>query len=47
LPRRLVAPTEWRRDSTRLVFPDPPWPTTATFLIFVGSGDAIKTLPSA
>jgi hypothetical protein len=39
-------PTEWRRDSTRLVLPDPPWPTTATFLMFVGSGDAIKTLPS-
>src|SRR2546430_17328501 len=46
LPRRVVAPTEWRRDSTRLVLPDPPWPTTATFLIFVGSGDAIKTLPA-
>src|SRR5438093_4775476 len=47
LPRRVVAPTAWRRDSTRLVLPDPPWPTTATFLIFVGSGDAMKTLPSA
>src|ERR671923_72334 len=47
LPIRVVAPTAWRRDSTRLVLPDPPWPTTATFLIFVGSGDAITTLPSA
>src|SRR5438552_16985939 len=46
-PSRFVAPTAWRRDSTRLVFPDPPWPTTATFLIFVGSGDAMTTLSSA
>src|SRR5439155_10380264 len=46
LPRRVVAPTEWRRDSTRLVLPDPPWPTTATFLIFVGSGDGIKYSPA-
>src|SRR2546427_646089 len=40
LPRRVVAPTAWRMDSTRLGLPDPPWPTTATFLLFVGSGDA-------
>src|SRR3989454_978622 len=47
LPRRVVAPTAWRMDSTRLVLPDPPWPTTATFLIFVGSGDGIgDVLPS-
>src|SRR5213594_44754 len=47
LPRRVVAPTEWRSDSTRLVLPDPPWPTTATFLIVVGSGDGIgDVLPS-
>src|SRR5437879_13345203 len=47
LPRRVVAPTAWRMDSTRLVLPDPPWPTTATFLIFVGSGDGIELSPSA
>src|SRR5256712_11889657 len=47
LPRRVVAPTAWRTDSTRLVLPDPPWPTTATFLIVVGSGDGIgDVLPS-
>src|ERR671937_782328 len=45
LPSRVVAPTEWRRDSTRLVLPDPPWPTTATFLIFVGSGDGTFLSP--
>jgi len=26
--------------------PDPPWPTTATFLIFVGSGDGIELSPA-
>src|SRR5438309_3343584 len=46
LPRRVVAPTAWRMDSTRLVLPDPPWPTTATFLIFVGSGDGIELSPA-
>jgi hypothetical protein len=32
-PWRLLAPAANAMASTRLVFPLPPWPTTATFLI--------------
>src|SRR5687768_13449570 len=47
LPSRFVAPTAWRRLSTRVVFPDPPCPTTATLRIFSGCMRANVALASA
>src|SRR5438270_3590583 len=43
-PRREVAPTACRIDSTRLVFPEPPWPTTTTLRILSGWTGAICEL---
>src|SRR5687767_13992790 len=35
-PRRLIAPVHSSNDSVSVVFPEPPWPTSATLRIFSG-----------
>src|SRR5213593_5171913 len=44
LPSRVVAPTACRIDSTRLVLPEPPWPTTTTLRILSGCTGGILEL---
>src|SRR3989442_403742 len=46
LPSRVVAPTACRIDSTRLVLPEPPWPTTTTLRILSGwTGGILELSP--